>query len=72
MPAPAPEARDENGRFVTSSAQLHAGQSVRVQWGAGWFDARIVSVSGSGAVVHYDGWSDLSDEDVPRDRIRLR
>ena len=70
-PAPSPAAGDEHGRFVTASTPLHPGQRVRIFWGLSWYDGQVVAVNGSNVRVHYAGWSDLSDDDVPRDRLRL-
>ncbi len=47
--------------------------SVEVRWGRDWWKSTIVGENPDGTVrVHYLGWSDAFDENVPRDRIRVR
>lgn len=69
-PAPVVE-RDAHGILVTEGMRLRVGQAVRAQWGAGWFDAQVIAVEGSGVRIHYTGYSDQWNEVVPTYRLRL-
>jgi len=44
---------------------------VRAQWGAGWFDAQVIGLSGESVRIHYTGYGDMWNEEVPRYRLRL-
>ena len=47
-----------------------AGQRVRIQRGVSWYDGTIVAVQGPNRfLVHYEGWSTMSDEVVGTDRL---
>lgn len=53
-----------------ASPTYAAGQRVRIQWGGSWYDGAIVAVQGPNRfLVHYEGWSDASDEVVGTDRL---
>jgi hypothetical protein len=61
-----------SGLLVTDNTPLSVGQIVQVQWGGGWYPADILAAEADGRFrVHYRGWSDQSDESVPRARIQL-
>ncbi|MBI5516454.1 MAG: hypothetical protein HY909_21905 [Deltaproteobacteria bacterium] len=51
---------------------LEPGTPLEVKWGGTWYDGRVVSVHGDSLRVHYDGYGDSWDEDVPWDRVRPR
>lgn len=73
VPPPVVEApSDEHGRLVLATTPLAHGQQVSIRWGASYYPGRVLATSSDGTVrIHYDGWSDLSDESVTRDRLRL-
>jgi beta-lactamase regulating signal transducer with metallopeptidase domain len=61
-----------SGLVVTDDTALVPRQIVQVQWGGGWYPADILAAEADGRFqVHYRGWSDQSDESVPRARIQL-
>ncbi len=70
--APAPVvARDAHGILVTGGTRLYAGQALRAQWGAGWFDAQVIAVEPGGVRIHYTGYGDNWNEVVPLYRLRI-
>ncbi|MFO0626428.1 MAG: hypothetical protein U0325_12515 [Polyangiales bacterium] len=70
QPAPV-VAQDRHGILITAETRLFAGQAVRAQWGAGWFDAQIIAVEPGGVRIHYTGYSDGWNEVVPLHRLRI-
>lgn len=53
-----------------ASPTYAAGQRVRILWGSSWYDGTIVAVQGPNRfLIHYEGWSDASDEVVGTDRL---
>lgn len=53
-----------------ASPTYAAGQRVRILWGSSWYDGTIVAVQGPNRfLIHYEGWSDSSDEVVGTDRL---
>lgn len=55
---------------VTASTELVVGQSVAVEWKGKWYRGQVLALRGDGTVrVHYVGWDDKWDEDVPRTRL---
>jgi hypothetical protein len=73
LPAPPPPVvqRDAHGVLVTAETRLIAGQALRAQWGAGWFDAQVIAVESGGARIHYTGYGDMWNEVVPLHRLRI-
>lgn len=70
--APAPVVpRDEHGILVIAGTRLYAGQALRAQWGAGWFDAQVIAVEAGGVRIHYTGYGDNWNEVVPLYRLRI-
>jgi hypothetical protein len=55
-------------RAATSA--YHVGQKVDVFWGSKWWPSTVVEVKDERYRIHYDGWSDTSDEWVGPDRVR--
>jgi hypothetical protein len=53
-------------------AGLGPGSELEVRWGGTWYDGRVVLLGSEGPRVHYDGYGDSWDEDVPWDRVRPR
>lgn len=50
---------------------FHAGDKVQVEWEGMWWPARVVApAKGGRLLVHYDGWEDDWDEEVPLSRVR--
>lgn len=72
-PAPPPPVvqRDAHGVLVTAETRLIAGQALRAQWGAGWFDAQVIAVESGGVRIHYTGYGDMWNEVVPLHRLRI-
>jgi hypothetical protein len=63
--------RDEHGILVIAGTRLYAGQALRAQWGAGWFDAQVIAVEPNGVRIHYTGYGDSWNEVVPLYRLRI-
>lgn len=59
------------GAPVVALGDLQVGQRVLVEWNGRWYPSNVVSVGLASVRIHYDGYSDGSDEDVPRDRVRI-
>jgi hypothetical protein len=70
-PPPPVVQRDAHGVLVTAETRLIAGQALRAQWGAGWFDAQVIAVESGGARIHYTGYGDMWNEVVPLHRLRI-
>jgi len=65
-----PPPQEPTGRRLEPGLQLGVGQPVQVEWNGSWYAATIRAVHPNGRLrVHYEGWSDSSDEDVERDRV---
>src|SRR5438874_9325341 len=64
------KARDNS--VVTADTKLNVKDKVQVEWGGGWWNARVVALEADGRVkIRYedsDGWP---DEAVPRERLQL-
>jgi hypothetical protein len=70
--APPPAPQDAEGFLVLPTTRLSPGQAVRIHWGAGFYAGVVRAALSDGRVlVHYDGYSDLSDEVVDRAGLRL-
>ncbi len=55
------------------SRHYDVGDHVLVEWESGIYPAMITEIPGSGRVkVHYDGYDELWDEVIPRNRIKGR
>jgi hypothetical protein len=72
---PKPSIREEEALRISvpiANASLNAGDKVLIKWGASWWHGKVVAIHPDGRIqVHYDGWSDNSDEAVLTDRIRI-
>jgi hypothetical protein len=67
-----PHSIPSSGRRVDATTPLEVGQIVQVQEHRQWYPADVLRVNDDGTVrIHYRGWSDRWDEDVPRSRIQL-
>lgn len=67
-----PGAEQERGLEVDGATSLVFGQPVQIEWNGSWFTGAVLAVHDDGRVrVHYGGWADSYDEDVPRDRLRV-
>ncbi len=70
--APPVAPQDAEGFLVLPTTRLAPGQAVRIHWGAGFYAGVVRATLSDGRVlVHYDGYSDLSDEVVDRAGLRL-
>jgi hypothetical protein len=66
----APPATDPG--LVTEETPLSEGDSVQIEWGGSWWPGKVLSVEEDGTVrIHYDGYDNSWDENVPRTRLRL-
>ena len=63
-----------NAAVLTSLTDVHVGDAVWIEWSGSWYAGSIVSVdvTNGHARVHFDGYSDSSDEDATLDRLRGR
>jgi hypothetical protein len=67
-----PHSIASSGRRIDASTPLEVGQIVQVAERSRWYAADVLQVNDNGTVrIHYRGWSDSWDEDVPRSRIQL-
>ncbi len=67
-----PHSIPSSGRRIDATTPLEVGQIVQVQEHRQWYPADVLKVNDNGTVrIHYRGWSDTWDEDVPRSRIQL-
>ena len=63
-----------SGHKVVRYTQLKPGLIVQVAWGASgtWFPADVLKRNPNGTVrIHFRGWPDNFDEDVPLNKIQL-
>ncbi|WP_417851683.1 hypothetical protein [Thalassoglobus sp.] len=60
-----------SGRTVQMASQLKKGQVVLVRWNTSWFPADVLKVASNSVRIHYRGWAESWDEDVPIDRIQF-
>ena len=60
------------GQAVKADTKLTVGQDLLVSSGGSWYGSRILKLHENGTVrIHYLGWSDSYDVDVPRSRLQL-
>jgi hypothetical protein len=61
-----------SGRRIDATTPLEVGQIVQVQEHRQWYPGDVLRVNDDGTVrVHYRGWPNARDADVPRSRIQL-
>lgn len=59
------------GRAIAHLRRVGSGTHVLVEWHGTWYRARILRVlDDTDARIHYVGYDQSSDEDVPLDRVR--
>jgi sRNA-binding protein len=68
---PPGQTEDPGGTPVVASTALTPGQSVQVSWNGRWYNATVIRLVGRNVRIHYDGWADSWDGNVPRNRIRV-
>lgn len=67
-----PDSIPSSGRRIDDATPLEVGQIVQVEDRRRWYAADVLRVNEDGTVrIHYRGWSDTWDGDVPRSRIQL-
>jgi hypothetical protein len=75
QPAPAENAQPVSappGRPVDAQTPLAPGDPVHIEYQSAYYPGRVVAVLSTGALrVHYLGWGNESDENVPRERLRV-
>jgi hypothetical protein len=60
-----------SGAPVTADSPVYAGDVLEVLWRGGYHRAVVMETHADGRLnVHYAGWGDDLDEDVPRERAR--
>jgi serine/threonine protein kinase len=69
-PAPPPIATP--GQPVDADTKIEVGMKLVCDWSGKWQRVVVLSLNDDGGVrIHWEGWSDQWDEDVPRSRLRL-
>lgn len=59
------------GQVVDDKAPLEVGEKLLCEWSGQWKRVVILSLNDDGGVrIHWEGWSEQWDEDVPRSRLR--
>jgi hypothetical protein len=57
---------------AAGATPLAAGRAVYVEWNGEWFTAKVLKDAAAGKVkIHYDGWENQWDEEVPLGRVKL-
>ena len=56
---------------LPADATFTQGDAVLVEWNGKWYRSTVLRSNGDTIRIHYTGWEDKWDEDVPRSRIRL-
>jgi hypothetical protein len=60
------------GQAVDAQTPLALGQPVHIEWSGSFYPGRVIALLDGGEVrVHYLGYGDESDENVPRTRLRV-
>jgi hypothetical protein len=60
------------GQPVDAQTSLSLGQPVHIEWSGSFYPGRVIALLDGGQVrVHYLGYGDDSDENVPRARLRI-
>ena len=59
-------------RELSGASALSVGSAVLIEWNGSWYEGTVVTPGADAIRVHYAGWSDSWDEDVPRARLRVR
>lgn len=68
-----PHSVPSSGLTVSKASQLKIGQIVQVKDAGAWYPADILKKNGNGTFrIHFRGWGNSSDEDVPLNQIQLR
>jgi len=66
----APKESTEQG--IGTEMTLKVGMPIEAEWGNKWWPAQVVQLMANNQVkIHYEGWTDASDEVLPRTRLRL-
>ena len=60
------------GQPVEANSPLEAGNKLVCEWSGKWQKVIVLKLNDDGGVrIHWEGWSDQWDEDVPRSRLRF-
>ena len=60
------------GQPVEDNFPLEVGAKLVCEWSGKWQKVTVLSLNDDGGVrIHWEGWSDQWDEDVPRSRLRF-
>ncbi len=66
------QAVQPTGAVATGETELTPGQRIQIEWLGTWYEGSVLDVHPDGRVrVHYEGWDETYDEDVPRERVRV-
>lgn len=60
------------GRAMPEEHAIHRGESLMGEWHGSWYPVRVLRVRSAGARIRYDGYGSEWDEEMTRDRLRLR
>lgn len=71
-PAPPPAPKDvQPGAPIDPEADLEAGAKLVAEWNGKWLPVKVLEASSDGDVkVHWEGYADSFDEELPRTRLR--
>jgi hypothetical protein len=60
------------GKPVEADSVVEVGARLLGEWAGKWVPLKVLAVNADGMIrIHWDGWSDQWDEDVPRSRLRF-
>jgi hypothetical protein len=60
------------GKPVEADSVVEVGAKLVGEWAGKWLPAKVVAVNDDKTIrIHWEGWSDQWDEDVPRTRLRF-
>jgi hypothetical protein len=69
-PPPAPKNVDP-GEPLEPESNVEAGAKLVAEWSGKWLPVKVLEPSSSGDVkVHWEGYADSFDEELPRSRLR--
>ena len=69
-PTPSATTSASTAATTVTAATWKVGDKVDVEWKGGWWQGKILAVSGDKYKVHYVGWSSRWDEEVLASRLR--
>lgn len=71
-PVPSPIPVTATGKPVEIDSVVEVGRKLVGEWAGKWIPVKVLAVNADGTIrIHWEGWSDQWDEDVPRSRLRF-